>query len=384
MALSIVFLVCKQIFGMPMDISFLEPRLDILYLFREAEISGDGEPLRKYLVDRGNVFLYKHFGEKNVFSTYRDDVLHMEESNKRIVAKLSAEMETEAENETALFTIQVKLAEHYAQIMCTEEFGKLTRKLTEVDPSISFKMDICFCRIRMAIILENQKQLVHTVKEASYLAESMSDWDRKNRFKAYLGLYHIMKADFRGAADFFRGFISTHNAPELFDFDRSVLYYTVSALLAYNRKELKEHVIDNCEVLKCEGYVRFARSYYDCDYYNVFPNLLRYIYMFKDDYFIGGYGNHFCKEMKMAAYNQLLQSYQSLHLDKMAAVFRVRREHVEKDLVQFITEDRMHCVIDQIEGVVRVAEKKDEDKTVRMLAKGESLVRFIKKSIYRG
>ena len=364
-----------------MKIDFQEPSLEVKELIRNSETSGDSEPLREYLVSNSNVFLYRSLGEKHLFNVQRGDIPAMQKKNKQVVKELQDKVESEDGNDTELFKAKLQLAEHYARTMQMKEFDELIAQLLDQEPSLSFKMDVILCRIRFAIILDDYPKLIKYINDGNSVYESTCDWDRKNRFKVYLGLYNLLKVDFKTAADYFKDSLSTHDACELFSIRKSVLYFIFCALLTYNRKEFKQLVLDNSEVRKYPEYTKFANAYYECNYSDFFVCLLEFIEIFQNDCFTGDYKEHFCKEMKLAGYKQLLHSYQSLHLEKMADAFGVRTKHLELDLIQFISDSRLKCAIDRIDGVVRVISNLKEDKMIKIAEKGEVLLRRIKRNI---
>ena len=82
---------------------------------------------------------------------------------------------------------------------------------------------------------------------------------------------------------------------------------------------------------------------------------------------------YYVREMRILAYNQLLESYRSLTLDSLARSFGVSIDFVDKyvlyilpfarcvrhvltahhsELSRFIASGRLHCTIDKVNGVV--------------------------------
>ena len=67
---------------------------------------------------------------------------------------------------------------------------------------------------------------------------------------------------------------------------------------------------------------------------------------------VGPHIRHFCREMRIRAYAQLLESYRSVQLSSMADAFGVSAEFIDKELSRFISSGRLHCKIDKVGGVV--------------------------------
>jgi len=61
---------------------------------------------------------------------------------------------------------------------------------------------------------------------------------------------------------------------------------------------------------------------------------------------------YFCKEMRIIAYSQLLESYKSLQLERVASSFGVSVDFIDNELSRFIASGRLSCKIDKVGGVV--------------------------------
>jgi len=68
--------------------------------------------------------------------------------------------------------------------------------------------------------------------------------------------------------------------------------------------------------------------------------------------YLAPHAGYFCKEMRIIAYSQLLQSYRSVQLETMANAFGVSVEFLDKELSRFIASSRLHCKIDKVGGIV--------------------------------
>lgn len=61
---------------------------------------------------------------------------------------------------------------------------------------------------------------------------------------------------------------------------------------------------------------------------------------------------YYVREMRIKAYAQLLESYRSLTLERMARSFGVTEQFIDKDLSRFIASGRLSCRIDKVDGTV--------------------------------
>jgi 26S proteasome regulatory subunit N7 len=365
-----------------MELEFKEPTLQLHTLLKSENSQ---ESLRDHLLRTLNINIYKNCIEKGLLNKFekdhQKDIENMELKIKEKLKGFEDEKLTDLDNESFIIDVDRKICEFYAQICDCETFSNLAIELTKKDPSVSLKLDILMCKIRIAIILEQRNDLVKSIEDATFLFESSSDWDRKNRFKVYLGLFHLIKAEFLEAANYFGESLSSFDAPEVMTFENLVLYFVFCSLLSFSRSDLKIRCIDNAEVRKCKAYAELPIAMFDCRYSDMLKKLSKFIDFCEIDLFLNLFKEYFCKEMKVKMYFQLLMSYQSLHLTKMAQFFGVEVAHIEDDLRNFITDGKISCVIDRIDGVVRMRNMKKEDDLHSFFKLGAEVLREIKKSI---
>lgn len=357
-----------------MERDFKEPRLDIIYIKSPEE-------LRRVLFERRYVNLYKKYIESGILEYNKQDLEEMIAKNNEKLEELEKEKEKDLENESHILDINKKKCEIYAQAFDIDSFEKLVSDISTKECSNALKMDILMCKIRIGIILEDRKYLIKNVEDAKFISENSSDWDRKNRFKVYLGLFHLIKAEFEEAAIYFSDSLASFDAKELLSFETVILYLVFSSLISFDRTDLKNKVIDNPEVRKCADFLKLAESLFDCEYHQIFKLLLEFIDFCENDPFLALFKEYFCKEMKIKAYSQLLNCYQSLNLERMAECFNVEPDHIEEDLRNFIVERRLNCIIDRVDGVVRMKKNEHENDLQKLIKKGEYILRNIKKIV---
>lgn len=361
-----------------MDFDFKEPNL---CLYRLLKAKKSQEELRNYLVDHLNLHLYRKCIASGSLDNNEKDLTYIESQIKEKLNELQTKKEKEPENHPLCLEMDKKICELYAQIFDSDKFEKLAEELMKNDPSSTLKMDILLCKIRTAIILENRKKLILSIEEAKTVFEISCDWDRKNKFKVYLGLFYIMKAEFEKAANILSECLASFEATELLKFENMIFYLVFSALLSFSRTDLKETIINNSEIRKCSIFLALPEAIYECSYSSILLELLKFVDMMADDIFLCSFTDHFCKMIKIRAYEQLLSSYQSLHIAKMAQVFCINSESLEEDLRNFINEGKLSCVIDRIEGVVRMNQFGQYDNAIDSLNSGIEILRNIRKNV---
>jgi len=72
----------------------------------------------------------------------------------------------------------------------------------------------------------------------------------------------------------------------------------------------------------------------------------------KTNRYLAAHAGFFCKEMRVIAYGQMLESYRSVQLGSMASAFGVSQEFLDKEISRFIASGRLHCKIDKVGGVI--------------------------------
>jgi len=95
-----------------------------------------------------------------------------------------------------------------------------------------------------------------------------------------------------------------------------------------------------------------VNSFYESNYAQFFVSLAEITDMLKTNRYLAAHAGYFCKEMRIAAYAQLLESYRSVQLENMAHAFGVSEEFLDRELSRFIASGRLHCKIDKVGGIV--------------------------------
>ena len=74
------------------------------------------------------------------------------------------------------------------------------------------------------------------------MIDSGGDWDRRNRLKAYHGIYLLSIRSFAPAADLLLDVLSTFTSTELMEFEDVVMYATLAGSISLSRVDLKTKV----------------------------------------------------------------------------------------------------------------------------------------------
>lgn len=367
-----------------MEFDYRKPKLDVLDLVKTARRREKVDELREYLVREGMHEMYKRLVEKNVIPSNNEELEAIEQKNLAAIESLEAKKNEDIDNENHVFDIDRSISEYYCQTLDVKNSEATTRNIKGRSISTSLHMDIFLCRIRMGMILGERKIVEENITAARDLCEKGCDWDRRNKFKTYEAIYLLRKGVFKKSADLFAESLPTFESAEVCSYEKAVLYTIFAGMLSFDREGLRDKIILSSDVLEVRASVetgfRLVESFYNCDYPSLFPNLVRFLDTIAQETYLAKYTNLFCREVKLGAYRQLLQSYQSLSLESLAGIFGVSSEYVEKDLVNYIVADGLMCKIDKVDMTVFVV-KKESDRVGELLVSGDELMKMIKKRL---
>ena len=135
-----------------------------------------------------------------------------------------------------------------------------------------------------------------------------------------------------------------------------MFYTAVINIISVDRKTLKEKIIDNSDVLSCINDIphlqKFLNTFYDGEYAEFFKELYHIIQVLKRDFYLSKHYNYFINEMRIKVYSQFLQSYKTVTMDNMAAVFGVSTNFIDRELSNFISQGRINAKIDKVSGII--------------------------------
>lgn len=220
------------------------------------------------------------------------------------------------------------------------------------------RLDVVFALIRLGLFHSDLELIATNIDLAKTLVENGGDWDRKNRLKIYEGVHLMMVRDFKKASALFLTTVSTFTCTELMDYKTFVYYTVLTSTLVLDRPALKKQVIDSPDVRSVmpefvtPNLFNYLHSLYDSDYRLFFTSLAEVIDHIKTNEYLAPHASFFCREMRIKAYSQLMQSYRSLQIASMASAFGVTEDFIDQEISRFIASNRLHCKIDRVAGIV--------------------------------
>ncbi|XP_013390839.1 26S proteasome non-ATPase regulatory subunit 6 [Lingula anatina] len=283
---------------------------------------------------------------------------NMKKANEDELKKLDAAIEDAEKNlgETDVRDAMLAKSLYLSKIGDKEAALSEFRKTNEKAITVGNRLDIVFHILRIGLFYLDNDLITRNIEKAQSLIDEGGDWDRRNRLKVYRGVYCMSVRDFKNAANYFLETVATFTSYELMDYKSFVAYTVICCMIALERPNLREKVIKGSEILEVLHSLpetrQFLFSLYDCHYAQFFKSLAATEEFLKYDRLLSPHYRYYVREMRILAYAQLLESYQSLTLDYMARAFGVSIAFIDQELSRFIAAGRLHCKIDKVGGIV--------------------------------
>lgn len=285
-------------------------------------------------------------------------VSKLKESNDAKLKELDDKIEDAIKNlgENEIREAHLAKAEFFARIGDKDKAIVAFQNTTEKTVALGQKLDIIFSLIRIGFFYNDYDLLNKNIEKGKNLVEEGGDWDRRNRLKVYDALHLMSKRDFAKAANLFLETLSTFTSYELFDYKKFIFYAVLTSIVSLDRVLLKKKVVDAPEILsvilEIPNLSDFLNSLYNSDYKLFFTSLAAISEMMNRDRYLAAHVRYFCRELRIKAYSQMLESYRSVQLSSMALAFGVSTEFLDRELSRFISSGRIHCKIDKVGGIV--------------------------------
>lgn len=337
---------------------------------------------------------------KYLCDTYLKDSLQFDNSfyqslvneNEIELKKLNDELEKCKENdEGELEQAQclIKLGEYYAQIGDQSNAEIFLNQAMDKAISSGVKIDIMLTITRLGFFYNNQSFVKEKLDQLNILIEKGGgDWERRNRFKTYLGIHSLAIRDFTQAAELLVDSLSTFTSNELTSYKNIAIYACVAGLLTLERTDLKQKIVDSPEILslltdsnKLSSLFSLTLSLYTSDYASIFPYLLEtYENVFLPCKYLYCHADYFVREIRRKTYAQLLESYKTISLASMANAFGVSENWLDDDLCKFIPNKQLDCTIDRVNGIIETRRKDNKNAQFGALIKqGDGLLTKLQK-----
>ncbi|KAL2161975.1 hypothetical protein VTH06DRAFT_7760 [Thermothelomyces fergusii] len=349
----------------------------------------------------------------------------------------------EQAGETEIQAARGKRAEFWARVGDKEKAIAAYEDVLEKTGILGTKIDLVLAIIRMGLFYGDKHLVKKQVERAKTLVESGGDWDRRNRLKAYEGLHLLTIRGYNLAAPLLLDSLSTFTSYELCTYSNLVVYAVLAGSVSLKRVDFKSKVVDAPEIkailgdgedklLALSGAIsagpgadsemqdastapsagrvtavnlttlgsstdqpeaetavdfsplaQLVSSLYNGRYKLFFQALALVEEQFlTQDRYLHEHKGWFIREMRLRAYQQLLQSYRVVGLDSMANDFGVTVDFLDRDLAKFIAAGRIPCTIDRVagNGVIETNRPDDKNKQYQeVVRQGDQLITKLQK-----
>ncbi|RCI16150.1 hypothetical protein L249_2684 [Ophiocordyceps polyrhachis-furcata BCC 54312] len=382
-----------------------------------------------------------------------DEALYakLKEENGKELAELQKEEEEAVEQagDTEVMAAKGKRAEFWARVGDKDKAIAAYESVFEKTGILGTKIDLVLAIIRMALFYGDKALVKKHVERAKTLVESGGDWDRRNRLKAYEGLYLLTVRSYNLAAPLLLDSLSTFTSYELCSYSNLVVFSVLSGSVSLKRVDFKSKVVDAPEIKAIMGdgedkllalsgalsagpgaddssmtdapplpstaaatgssttavnlttlgsstdqpeaemaidfspLALLVSSLYNGNYKTFFQSLADVEEQFlNQDRYLNEHKSWFIREMRLRAYQQLLQSYRVVGLESMANDFGVTVDYLDRDLAKFIAAGRIPCNIDRVSGKGVIETNRPDDKNKQyqdVVRQGDQLITKLQK-----
>lgn len=285
-------------------------------------------------------------------------IAKMNEENAQKIAELDAKIADSEKNLGEVDTLGFFIEK--ANFLCAtsekDEAVAVLRAIVARTAAVGTKIDAFFALVRLGFIFEDVPLLNEALESAASLMEKGGDWDRRNRFKVYEGLSLLQKREFARAATLLSASLATFTSVGLVSFLQIAKYAIVSGIFSFSRAQLKAKIVNNPEIAEVLNELPLHRdllqSFYAGKYAEFFAALALVEADAERDYFLHENTGFVVKELRIAAYNQLLRSYKTISLFSVAQAFGVTSAFIDEELSRWVIAERICCTIDKVSNVI--------------------------------
>lgn len=317
-----------------------------------------------------------------------DEMIKSSEAKVKDIESEIEKLEKEDESEIEVLKKWTQLGEYYAQIGDSEKAEKTILKTIELAPSTGSKIDLLLLISRIGFFYNDLIFVKKYLDKAKTLIDKGGDWERRNKYKTYYGVYLVSIRQFEEASQLLHDSLTTFTCTELTTYEKIAQYAIMSGSITFERNDLKGKLIESSEILSVNSnndlllpIYKLVKSLYFTEYINFFPSLLEtYDLILVKDRNLKPHADYYLREIRCRAYSQLLESYRTLSLKSMAKSFGVGIEFLDDDLSKFIPNKKLNCIIDRVEGIVQTNRSENKNAQYHQLIKnGDALLTKLQK-----
>lgn len=241
------------------------------------------------------------------------------------------------------------------------------------------KIDAVFCQMRLGFFFKDYSNINELLDSAHSLINAGGDWERKNKLKVYEGLVLCYKRNFLQAAELFISTIATYAAVELFSHKDFIYRTVVLGILSLNRTDFRDKIVKPTEISQYSS-IQCLLSLYNLKYSEFFDALVNIEETLASDIWFAQHLSYLIKELRVCAYKQFLEPYQTVEISAMTREFKVSQKYIEDEVLRFIFSRKLNAKIDRVRGIIITNQSDGRAAKMReALKRGEVLVARLQK-----
>ncbi|PRT53274.1 26S proteasome regulatory subunit RPN7 [Wickerhamiella sorbophila] len=373
------------------------PNLELanhIFVLRNARLKDMHEASRKALMDsiksESQAPLLKYLKDEQLVDWDEKLYSQLAAVNEERVAELEKKIADakESEDELAIIESTLALGMYYTGICDREKAISTLRETFSLTAAAGSKIDIHLTIIRINLFFNDKAATAKELEAAQVEIEKGGDWERKNRYKTYKGVYLMSIRQFTEAADLLIDSFATFTSTELTSYENVVCWGIVCGALALSRVDLKKRIVDSPEILslapttpQLEPLTMLTNSLYTGEYATFLEALAKVeTQIMHPSMYLAPHAGYFVREMRCKAYAQLLESYLTLNIKSMANTFGVSVDFLDADLSRLVPQKKLNCVVDKVHGVIITNRPDSKNAQYQQLIKqGDALLTKLQK-----
>eukprot|EP00056_Hartaetosiga_gracilis_P016411 m.4943 g.4943 ORF g.4943 m.4943 type:complete len:384 (-) comp4063_c0_seq1:113-1264(-) len=366
------------------------PNLRVAQLLFELQTTNNdkdqGEELLTLVKQDSMAPLYKQVCSVAGVEVDEDVLNDMNKANEENTTKLKNAIQDAEENEGEIEICDAVRAhaEHFCRIGDKEKALEHLRTLFEKSVSVGSRLDVIFTVLRIGFFFNDSDVIKQNIEKADALMDEGGDWERRNRLKVYKGFNCLRMREFSDCAKLFLETVSTFTCTELMSYNSFIGLTVLVSVLTLNRPELAKKVVKGPEIQQALHelplHKAFLMSFYNGSYADFFQALAEVETLLKKDFVLSRHFQFFVRELRIKAYQQLLQSYRSLTTASMASSFGVSEAFIDHELSRFIAAGRLNCKLDKVDGIIETTRPDEKNaKYSDTIKKGDMLLNRLQK-----
>lgn len=288
------------------------------------------------------------------------------------------------EEDLEIYDVCVEIIKYYLKELNFNKAEEYITKALSKAIGVNKKIEINLFLLQIYLKSKDITKCEEVVIKCRDLVKEGADWEKKNKFKTYEGLYFILIRDIKNASLRLTDSISTFDSEEIISYKELIFYAVFTSFISQNRSFIKKNIIDNSECLSVlidiKPLYELLSQFFKCNYYNIFSNYILLFDMVKSDFYLKDHYKYLIKNSKVIIFRQYLEAFKTVTLDNMAEAFRFSKEFLDKELSELISSGLLNCKIDKISGIIESTNIDNKNKRYNNIIKtGDNILSRLQK-----